>query len=180
MLGISHFGPPSNYLDQTTNYLWTLTRFFLPKCTYVEANQLFDFSVRGLEKRRSYRNRWTPILLDGKQQQMLWQCLLSPFFAVYLKLNYVEKVMKREIGNGFSDEATSSTWLVKSQKKKLQPASFIFFFLHHDRHQWYLKCYNLFLLWHECSFYAYGNVGLLLVFVSLQGKYWLKYWQQIL
>ena len=66
----------SNYLDQTSIYLWTLTRF--PNVCR-SADQLFDFSVRGLEKRRSYRNRWTPILLDGKQQQMLWQCLLSPF-----------------------------------------------------------------------------------------------------
>ena len=106
----------SNYLDQTSIYLWTLTRF--PNVCR-SADQLSDFSVRGLEKRRSYRNRWTPILLDGKQQQMLWQCLLSPFFAVYLKLNYVEKVMKREIGNGFSDKATSSTWLAKSKKLKM-------------------------------------------------------------
>ena len=66
----------SNYLDQTSIYLWTLTRF--PNVCR-SADQLFDFSVRGLEKRRSYRNRWTPILLDGKPQQMLWQCLLSPF-----------------------------------------------------------------------------------------------------
>ena len=87
---------------------------------YVEAQTNFSISRFGVWKKEGLIeiDGRTPILLDGKQQQMLWQCLLSPFFAVYLKLNYVEKVMKREIGNGFSDKATSSTWLAKSKKLK--------------------------------------------------------------
>ena len=145
----------SNYLDQTSIYLWTLTRF--PNVCR-SADQLFDFSVRGLEKRRSYRNRWTPIVLDGKQQQMLWQCLLSPFFAVYLKLNYVEKVMKREIGNGFSDEATSSTWLAKSKKLKKWTCEFDFCI--GKRHQQYISTISCFSMMFLCIWKCWSSFGL--------------------
>ena len=155
MLGISHFGSPTTLTKpQSTCEHWPGSQMYVER----SADQLFDFSVRGLEKRRSYRNRWTPILLDGKQQQMLWQCLLSPFFAVYLKLNYVEKVMKREIGNGFSDKATSSTWLAKSKKLKKWTCEFDFCI--GKRHQQYISTISCFSMMFLCIWKCWSSFGL--------------------
>ena len=56
MLGISHFGSPTTLTKpQSTCEHWPGSQMYVER----SADQLFDFSVRGLEKRRSYRNRWT-------------------------------------------------------------------------------------------------------------------------
>ena len=155
MLGISHFGSPTTLTKpQSTCEHWPGSQM------YVEAQTNFSISRFGVWKKEGLIeiDGRTPILLDGKQQQMLWQCLLSPFFAVYLKLNYVEKVMKREIGNGFSDKATSSTWLAKSKKLKKWTCEFDFCI--GKRHQQYISTISCFSMMFLCIWKCWSSFGL--------------------
>ena len=76
MLGISYFGSPTTLTKpQSTCEHWPGSQM------YVEAQTNFSISRFGVWKKEGLIeiDGRTPILLDGKQQQMLWQCLLSPF-----------------------------------------------------------------------------------------------------
>ena len=84
--------------------------------------------------------------------------LFVSLFLLYLKLNYVEKVMKREIGNGFSDKATSSTWLAKSKKLKKWTCEFDFCI--GKRHQQYISTISCFSMMFLCIWKCWSSFGL--------------------